>query len=229
VRTQGKRGAAAAQRPTQGERAAAMRARLTRAAIESLVERGYARTTAVEVCARVGVSRGAFHHHFANLAALYGEALERLYEELAEDATRSLPAEPVSPARLVEGMWRSTRRPEFKAIIEIWLAARNDATLGAELRPRIEKLSALFSPARNPGLARRLGRHSRSAAFYRLVMEAMIGMALGRAVSPEGTAVAHEESVVRLLVALAADASEAGRGSRGRQRSPSLTAGRRGG
>jgi hypothetical protein len=42
-------------------------------------------------------------------------------------------------------------------------------------------------------------------AFYRLVMEAMIGMALGRAVSREGEAVAHEQAVVRLLATLAAD------------------------
>src|SRR5262245_30483081 len=118
-----------------------MRERLTRAAIESLVERGYARTTAVEVCARVGVSRGAFHHHFASLAALYAEALQSLYAELAEKPAEPMPTEPVTPAALVEAMWRKTRRREFKAIIEIWLAARNDATLGLELRPLIEKLS----------------------------------------------------------------------------------------
>jgi len=66
-------------------------------------------------------------------------------------------------------------------------------------------LSALFSPAQNPRLARRLGSSARTAAFYRLVMEAMIGMALGRAVSPERAEVAHEEAVVRLLTSLAAD------------------------
>lgn len=182
-----------------------MRGRLTRAAIDSLIERGYARTTAVEVCARVGVSRGAFHHHFASLAALYAEALQILYAELAADAATASAAKPVAPAALVEGMWRKTRRREFKAIIEIWLAARNDATLRAELRPLIEKLSALFNPARNPRLARRLGSSARMATFYRLVMEAMIGMALGRAVSPEGAAVAHERAVVRLLSSLAAE------------------------
>jgi AcrR family transcriptional regulator len=208
VRRQGRRGsqpASAARRPTQVERAAAMRGRLTRAAIESLIERGYTRTTAVEVCARVGVSRGAFHHHFSGLAALYGAALRALYAELTEDASVALPAKPVAPAALVEGMWHKTRRREFKAIIEIWLAARNDPTLGTELRPLIKKLSALFSPAQNPRLARRLGSSARTLAFYRLAMEAMIGMALGRAVSPDGDPVAHEEAVVRLLKSLAAD------------------------
>lgn len=182
-----------------------MRERLTRAAIESLIERGYARTTAVEVCARVGVTRGAFHHHFTSLAALYAEVLQTLYAEIAENPAEPLPTEPVTPATLVDAMWHRTRRRELKAIIEIWLAARNDAKLGVELRPLIEKLSALFSPTRNPRLARRLGSGTRTATFYRLVMEAMIGMALGRAVSPDGEAVAHEKAVVRLLATIAAD------------------------
>lgn len=182
-----------------------MRSRLTHAATELLIERGYARTTAVDVCARVGVSRGAFHHHFASLAALYAEALEVLYARLLEEEGPKSRAKDASAAALVDLMWRKTRRREFKAVIEIWLAARNDATLGEELRPRIDKLSTLFSPSHNPRLAHRLTPYAPPAAFYRLVMEAMIGMALGRAVSPSGKPVAHEKGVVQLLKVLASD------------------------
>ena len=183
-----------------------MRTRLTDAAIEALIEEGYARTTAVEVCRRAGVSRGAFHHHFASLSELFAEALERLYERML--AVRA-PHEgddgeaPTALEVLVRRISAYTRRAEFKAIIEIWLAARNDAELRVEVAPAIQRLSSLFSPEHLPKLARHLGKSPRAAAFYRLVLEATIGMALGRAVSPSNRPLAHEKAVIELLASIA--------------------------
>jgi hypothetical protein len=51
---------------------------------------------------------------------------------------------------------------------------------------------------------RRIGTSPKAAAFYALVMEATIGMALGRAVSPANRPVAHEPLVIALLSELAA-------------------------
>ena len=83
----------------------------------------------------------------------------------------------------------------IEAIIEIWLAARNDPTLGKELAPVIDRRS-------RSRRARRPGNSAKAATFYRLVAEAMIGMALGRAVSPHRR-LEHEASVVDLLASLA--------------------------
>lgn len=184
-----------------------MRAKLTAATIASLIDKGYARTTAVEVCARAKVTRGAFHHHFDSLSALYAAALETLCRDFiaatppadvdASDA--SLPLQ-----RLVRRIASYTRRPEFKAVIEIWLAARNDPALRVDVAPAMQQLSRLFDPAQ-PAIVRRIGRSRRAAAFYRLVMEATIGMALGRAVSPVNQPVAHEEMVIELLADIAAE------------------------
>ena len=55
--------AATAPRRVQ-ERSLATKAALLDAAIESLVERGYAATTTIETARRAGVSRGAQLHHF---------------------------------------------------------------------------------------------------------------------------------------------------------------------
>lgn len=196
---------AAPPRPTQAERSTAMQARLTRATIESLVEKGYAHSTAVDVCARAGVTRGAFHHHFPSLSALYAAALRALYVEL----TRDIP-EPVAGAghraelkRLAQRISSVTARPEFKAVIEIWLAARNDAELRVEVAPAIAQLGRIFSPAGNPRLARRIGSSRRAATFYHLVLEATIGMALGRAIAVDGRPLAHEKAVVDLLAEIA--------------------------
>ena len=95
------------------------------------------------------------------------------------------------------------KRPEFKAVIELWLASRNDPSVGEDLEPAIGKLSTLFAPDANPKLAARLGADPGALRLYRLAFEAMIGLALGRATSPGGTAVAHEDEVIDTLLSLA--------------------------
>src|ERR1700726_4202163 len=59
-------------------RSAATRAALLDAALESLVERGYAATTTVEIARRAGVSRGAQLHHFPTKAELLTAAVQHL-------------------------------------------------------------------------------------------------------------------------------------------------------
>ncbi len=183
---------------TQEARSAAMRARLIEAAISSLVDRGYAATTAVEVCKRANVTRGALFHHFEDLADLLGAALTALFTDMVESG---LAAD--SQEDLVSRAWRNVSRRDFKAVIEIWLAARNDPTLAGRLGPVIEKFRDVFDPASNPKLVGRIGRSKEATAVYRLIVEAMIGMALGRAVTPDSGEMGHEELVLDLLRTLA--------------------------
>lgn len=181
-------------RRRQEDRSAAMRLQLMEATVASLIEVGYARTTTVEVCRRAGVTRGALLHHFDSLAALFEATLAHLYDSFLSGAQ----PEPANGAALVEGLWRHFAQPEYKAVIELWLAARNEPELGAVLAPTIARIRDLATPQVNPGLRQRLGQSEDAVAFYRLMLEAMIGMALGRALSPTGT-MGHEVEVVRLL------------------------------
>ncbi len=204
--------ASSSQRPrsvpvrTQVDRTDAMKRRLIDATIASLVEQGYARTNAVEVCRRAGVTRGAFHHHFASLGALLADTLERLYADIVGPSPQPV----ASLAELIARSHERTSRPAFKAVIEIWLAARNDADLGREVAPAIARLASLFAPDDNAALGRLVRREDE--VLYRLAVEALIGLALGRAVSPAGRAVAHEKQVVALLVSLASAAPSTPRG-----------------
>ena len=52
------------QRRTQAERTTETRRRVLDAAVECLIDRGYAKTTVEEVARRAGVSLGAERHHF---------------------------------------------------------------------------------------------------------------------------------------------------------------------
>jgi AcrR family transcriptional regulator len=189
----------------QAERSAAMRARLIAAAKASLLDSGYGRTTAVEVCARASVTRGALFHHFSGLSALFAATLEEVCADIGrrshEAAERSDPHHAI--AAYVETAWAGFGHPNFKIVIEVWLAARNDPSLRRELDPVIERFRRAATPQLNDKLAAKVGRSVADIAFYRLVLEAMIGMALGRAVAPGSMPMGHEDQVITLLKQLA--------------------------
>lgn len=83
-------------------------------------------------------------------------------------------------------------------MIEVWLAARNDEDLRVELEPVMERIKRMMSPDLNPQLAKSVGASAQDIALYRLVLEAMIGMALGRAITPSGV-LGHEDAILTLL------------------------------
>ncbi|MEW6092205.1 MAG: TetR/AcrR family transcriptional regulator [Pseudomonadota bacterium] len=178
-----------------------MRARLIAAAKASLIEVGYGRTTAVAVCARAGVTRGALFHHFQNFSELLAAALEEvclgISARLAAARERHGPRLRITD--LIDGFWDGLGDPEFKAVIEVWLAARNDPELTSGLQPVIRHFANLASPKENTELAADLRGNSEAIAFYRLMMEAMIGMALGKAVTPGSQSLGHEAAVIGLL------------------------------
>lgn len=189
-------------RRRQQDRSEAMRLQLITATVASLVDLGYARTTTVEIAQRAGVTRGALLHHFEGLPDLYAATLAHIYRQLLESPGVE-PHVKLTGAALVEGLWRHFSQPEYKAVIELWLAARNEPALVPTLQPAILMIRDLADPRVNPRLVRTLGKSEDAVSLYRLVIEAMIGMALGRAVTPGVGVLGHEERVVGLLSRIA--------------------------
>jgi AcrR family transcriptional regulator len=184
-------------RRTQADRTAATKAALAEATIDLLIERGWASVTAIEVCNRVGVTRGAFHHHYERLPALLADALRRLYEEMRPVAK---PAGPSSLAQMVDLVWAKVGAPRFKAIIEAWLAMANDPTLKAEIGPVVHEFATLV----NPDSSRLdLVDDPDRRAFVLCARETMLGLALGRATNG-GKPLRHEKLVLAQLRADAA-------------------------
>src|SRR5215211_8312953 len=60
----------------QQRKAAGTRVRILEAAMDCLVEKGYAGLSTTEVTARARVSRGAMHHHFPSRIALVTALIE---------------------------------------------------------------------------------------------------------------------------------------------------------
>jgi AcrR family transcriptional regulator len=129
---------AAATRVPQEERTRAMRARLLEATVELLVERGYAGTSTTLVSERAGVSRGAQLHHFPTKRDLVVAAVQHVTEvrgaELAA-AAENLPAGSKRTRAVLQVLGDHFTSPVFTAALELWVAARTDPELLAEVAP----------------------------------------------------------------------------------------------
>jgi AcrR family transcriptional regulator len=129
---------AAVTRVPQEERTRAMRARLLEATVELLVERGYAGTSTTLVSERAGVSRGAQLHHFPTKQDLVVAAVQHVTEvrgaELAAAAER-LPTGARRTKAVLRMLGDHFTSPVFTAALELWVAARTDPALLAEVEP----------------------------------------------------------------------------------------------
>ncbi|KAB2350144.1 TetR/AcrR family transcriptional regulator [Actinomadura rudentiformis] len=115
----------------------ATRQRLVDAAVESLIEEGYAASTTLAVQRRAGVSRGALLHHFPTREELFGAAIGQLVERNEQAVRRELaqaPADPDPVARGLQVLRSAFASPSFGAELELWAAARTSKELRAVLR-----------------------------------------------------------------------------------------------
>ncbi|KWX22182.1 transcriptional regulator [Mycolicibacterium wolinskyi] len=129
-------------RRTQAERSAAMRTRLLDATVECLVTFGYAGTTTQRVAEVAGVTRGAQVHHFRSKEDLVVAAIEHLAEQRAQAAVRDLgrvAANPDAASMVLDYLWESHQGPVFVATLELWVAARTDEVLAAQIE-RVEPI-----------------------------------------------------------------------------------------
>ena len=120
-----------------------MRARLLEATVDCLVERGFAHTSTTLVSERAGVSRGAQLHHFPAKNDLVVAAVEHLTEvrgaELAAAAAR-LPSGKRRTRAVLQMLADHFTGPVFTAALELWVAARTDEALLAEVAPLEQKV-----------------------------------------------------------------------------------------
>jgi len=130
-------------RVPQEERSRVMRARLLEATVECLVERGFAGTSTTLVSERAGVSRGAQLHHFPTKNDLVVAAVEHLTEkrgaELAE-AAAALPDGPRHTRAVLDMLADHFTGAVFAAALELWVAARTDASLLAAVEPLEQRI-----------------------------------------------------------------------------------------
>jgi AcrR family transcriptional regulator len=113
-------------RRTQAERTAQTRERIVRAAVESIAEVGFQKTTASEITRRAGVTWGAVQHHFGGkdgiLTAVLEESFARFAARLAEVP---IGGEPLAArvSGFVDRAWAHFGSPDYHSTFEILLNA----------------------------------------------------------------------------------------------------------
>jgi len=166
---------------TQQQRRDETRRALLDAAVESLIEVGFARTTTLEVQRRADVSRGALLHHFPSKAELLVAAVDHLAEMRARELkllSAQLPEGRARTDAVLALLWACFSGTFFQVAMELRTAARTDpelrpvlATAEKALRERIiAQARTLFGKdvADHPGLERALD----------LTLQLMIGAAM---------------------------------------------------
>jgi len=177
----------AGRRRSQAERTAETRGRLIDATIECLIDSGYTGTTTVAVCKRSGVSHGSLLYHYGTRERLLGAALDVVYERLQRPVIESLEQLPLGEARvdaLVELMWSAFGAREFKAVLELWLAASNQTDVGWAVWPEAQGFDRAIQPLAAhvfPDLATRMPDFS---LYISLIFQVLQGMGLANATWP---------------------------------------------
>ena len=199
---------------TQQQRREETRRALLDAAVESLIEVGFARTTTLEVQRRADVSRGALLHHFPSKAELLVAAVDHLAEmraremkafasQLPPDAGQSERSErgergdagpggapaPGGDARtdaVLGLLWQCFSGTFFKVSMELRTAARTDPDLRRVLTVAERSLRDKILAQSRTLFGRAVAEHPGLARALDLTLQLMIGAAM--------TSVLHGES-----------------------------------
>ena len=114
---------------SQRERSAATQEQLIQAVVQSLLERGYHRTSVSEICRRAGVTSSAIQHHFGGKRQLMMAVAETLAarnrEVLDQVASNPQPREIVEQLEATPDLWLQGLRVNY----ELLMAARSDPEL----------------------------------------------------------------------------------------------------
>lgn len=174
-------------RRTQAERTAETRAKLIDATVECLIDEGYVGTTTLAVCQRAGVSHGSLLHHFGKREVLLGAALESVYGRLRASVVVGLEALPAGDARaagMVDLMWGAFGAREFKAVLELWMAAANQPDVSWAVWPEARAFDAATVSLAEQLFPELTARVPDFHVYVSLLFQTLQGMGLANATLP---------------------------------------------
>ena len=168
-------------RRTQAERRATTRAALLDAALQCLIEEGYANLTTRNVAERAGVSQGTQMHYFPTRALFLAEAVRhvsfKLFDELREQSRLHARSERSRLEALLDHVWEIHAGPVFQATVELWVAARTDPEIRGAMEELARDVTRLIAQA-GAELFPDLMARPRAGEVLEMAMATMRGLAL---------------------------------------------------
>jgi AcrR family transcriptional regulator len=169
----------------QQQKSAATRLKLLEAAIDCLIEGGYAGLTTALVAEKAGVSRGAMHHYFATRIELVAALVEHIFYQrvhlFLDDYLGALArrGETMLIELATEAHWRSVETREYGAYLQLAAAAISDSELNAVFEPSarrfdevwIAEMIEAFPQWRDQWEAMKLGNDFVTAAHMGLLLQ----------------------------------------------------------
>ena len=184
---------AARRRPIskRASRTAVSRDRILDAAVEVLVELGYAATSTLEIQRRAGVSRGRLTHHFPSREILLVAAVHHLVETRLERLITVNMQDGIAPDgtskridQAIDLLWRTFHEPYFWAATELWLAARSSRELAQTLLPVERKLYAGIRRSIDDTFGKTFASRPHYLALRAVLFTSMRGVAMTYAFDP---------------------------------------------
>jgi AcrR family transcriptional regulator len=170
-------------RRTQAERRATTRAALLDAALDCLIEDGYAGLTTRRVAERAGVSQGTQMHYFPTRALFVADAVRHLAFKLAAELREQDTMHPRSDRRRLELMldrtWEIHMGPVFQATMELWVAARTDSEIREAMDEVARDVTRLIATGASD-LFPELMRRPRAGEVLDMALAVMRGLAVLR-------------------------------------------------
>lgn len=139
----------------QAEKSAMTRHAILNAAVQCLIDVGYASTTTTLIAESAGVSRGAMMHHFPSRAAVLDATLYYLHEKRMDETRRLVSKVDVSAGvgeqtrikQFVKVAWDYICEPSSTALVEVLVASRSDKELQEVLLPLEKEFDQQFASA----------------------------------------------------------------------------------
>ncbi len=151
------------------------------AAVECLLEKGYAGTSIGEIHERAGVARGTLLHHFPAKADLIAAAVTHLADERIAEATRAVAALPAGTDRLdaaVDLVWKDLTSDAFYAGLELWVGGRTDPALRDALLREQPRLLRVMQTGLEEVLNVDHAAGPKTAALSALTFQSLTGLSL---------------------------------------------------
>ncbi|WP_067687567.1 TetR/AcrR family transcriptional regulator [Nocardia jejuensis] len=160
-------------RRTQRERREASIEKLVDAAIETIQEDGYYRTTVAAISERAGLSGGGLFRHFDSRLALISRVAEEVSDRILDAYAASKDHLRAQPAPLRAGLGflaQAVASPLVAVWHELMVAARTDEELRELIAPAIAKFyEGILEHTRANGLLDDVPEESRELALFSMV------------------------------------------------------------